>query len=106
MALGRPKVALILTEEERVRLDSLATATTFVSEGSATSPRSCIKLRVGRRHPSKKGDGQENRRLSRFRSDFSTDRMKNSPSVPKSVPKPVCPKRVCADGTKHGCGCI
>ena len=41
---------------------------------------------------------------ARFRSDFSTDRLKNAPSVPRNVPQ--CAQNENPPPVQRACGCI
>ena len=64
-------------------------ATTVVSERWAASLDGCIKQRVGRQFSSKKGDGQENRRLGAFFFRFLNQPIKKA--------RGVCPE-MCPNG--------
>jgi hypothetical protein len=69
------------------------TATTFVSERSATSPDAALsRVCAGGSHR-RKATVNKTVALSRFPSVFRTERSKNAPSVPRSVPRRLCLRR-------------
>jgi hypothetical protein len=78
----------------RSAIISATTATTFLREGSAISPAGCIKEGVCRRLSSKKGDGQENRRLVAFSFRFLGQPIEKRAGGAQECAQTVCPKRM------------